>query len=137
LQRWDIQFYSVLIAVTLLVTVGAFVFGVDTALSVFLGAAAVSINFAVLIALGQFFFKRPGRRIIPMILLTAHIFITPGLAFVFARYLDVNTIALLSGVLMSATISPMAMAIIGLVHAKNDYRFSFAAISGREAEERQ
>ena len=136
MQRWDIQFYSVLVAVTLFVATGAFIFGANFALSAFLGAAAVSINFAVLIALGKFFFKRPRRRIIPVVLLIAHIFITPGISFIFARYLDVNTIALLSGVLISTTISPTVMAIIGLLHANNENRFSLAAVSGGATEER-
>ena len=135
MRRWDFQFYLVLIAVTLFIPMGAVVFGADVALSVFLGAVAVSINFAALIALGRFFFKRPRRRLIPVLLLIGHIFITPGLAFVFARYAGVNTIALLSGVLISATISPMAMAVIGLFNAKSEDGLLFA-VDNRKPEER-
>ena len=135
LGRWDVQFYLILSTVSLFVFTGALPLGVDYAISGFLGAVIVSLNFAVLIALGKYFFKNPKKQILPVFLLVAHVFIVPGTLYILIRFMDINTIALLLGALVSAAVSPLAMAVIGLMHANNNDRFSLAAVrSGNDGE---
>ncbi len=110
----------------LLTPIGASVLGTDYILGAFLGATVISLNFAALILLGKYFFTDPKRKAIPVLLLIAHIFITPGSLFFLIRYMDINTIAIIIGVLASATISPLAMAVIGLAHAGSLRRLSLA-----------
>ncbi|MCP4229100.1 MAG: hypothetical protein GY771_02995 [bacterium] len=134
MKRWELYFYVILAAIPVLIMAGGFAFGVDGAFSAFVGAFVVSLNFAVLAALGRYIFRHPKRRVRTALLLIAHVFIAPALLASAIYFAPLQPIIVLIAALLSATISPMSLAILGLLYTSRGNTLAMSVVTNEQRE---